>query len=138
MEAPRALEKNIDVTPAGAAALRIELRGSRVLDRRGVQQPAGKCRVKYHPGRRQDHHYPVRARNPTLTISDDGPGIPAAQRANVLKRFYRGARNSIDGSGLGLAIVHEIVNAHGGSLLLGEGLDGRGCGVRVDFPVMAG
>ncbi len=133
---PRALEKNIDVT-LQAPPRRIELRGSRVLIAEVFNNLLENA-VKYHPGGGKVTITLSAHPHPTLTISDDGPGIPAAQRANVLKRFYRGARNSIDGSGLGLAIVHEIVNAHGGSLSLDEGLDGRGCGVRVDFPATAG
>jgi heavy metal sensor kinase len=52
-----------------------------------------------------------------VTVSDDGPGIPAAARPLVFDRFYRvdGARGRDGGgSGLGLAICREIATAHGG------------------------
>jgi signal transduction histidine kinase len=56
-----------------------------------------------------------------LTVSDDGPGIPAADRARVFERFARlDASRSQDsgGSGLGLAIVRQLVAASGGSIHL--------------------
>ena len=56
-----------------------------------------------------------------LSVSDDGPGIPAELQATVFERFVRGddSRSRIRGStGLGLAIVHAVVKAHDGSLTL--------------------
>lgn len=53
-----------------------------------------------------------------IAVTDDGPGIPEADRARVFERFVRldSARaRSSGGSGLGLAIVAEIVHAHGGT-----------------------
>lgn len=55
----------------------------------------------------------------TLTVADDGPGIPPADRKRVFERFTRldDARSRDDGgSGLGLAIVHDVVAAHGGRI----------------------
>ncbi len=53
-----------------------------------------------------------------ISISDTGPGIPAADLPHVFKRFYRGdkARSDDSGSGLGLAIAKSLVNAHGGTI----------------------
>jgi len=53
----------------------------------------------------------------TLTVSDDGPGIPANIRDHLFDRFVRAdvARSRPEGSGLGLAIVEAIVTAHGGT-----------------------
>lgn len=56
-----------------------------------------------------------------LTVDDDGPGIPAADRRRVFERFVRldDARSrGSGGSGLGLAIVAEIVRAHHGSVTI--------------------
>lgn len=50
-----------------------------------------------------------------ITISDDGPGIAAADLPHVFDRLWRGSAN-VGGSGIGLAIVREIVQAHGGSV----------------------
>lgn len=53
-----------------------------------------------------------------IAVDDDGPGVPAADRARVFERFVRldDARSAdAGGSGLGLAIVAEIARAHGGS-----------------------
>ena len=50
-----------------------------------------------------------------LTVSDDGPGIPAAEREGVFGRFTRGSSSVPGGSGLGLALVRESVSGLGGS-----------------------
>lgn len=55
----------------------------------------------------------------SVTVSDDGPGVPAADRERIFERFARAdeSRNRHDGGrGLGLAIAREIAGAHGGSL----------------------
>jgi signal transduction histidine kinase len=52
-----------------------------------------------------------------FAVDDDGPGIPADQRAAIFDRFHRldGARTrDAGGAGLGLAIVQAIASAHGG------------------------
>jgi two-component system OmpR family sensor kinase len=69
-----------------------------------------------------------------VTVSDDGPGIEPAERARVFDRFYRHAGTAVPGSGLGLAIVKTIADAHGASLQLAAGLNGRGLSVTVTFP----
>jgi len=52
----------------------------------------------------------------------------------VFDRFYRRPGTSQPGSGLGLAIVKAVADAHGATVQLSEGLDGRGLGVTVTFP----
>jgi two-component system, OmpR family, sensor kinase len=69
-----------------------------------------------------------------LVVSDDGPGIPPAERARVLDRFYRRAGSAPPGSGLGLAIVKAIADAHGASVELSDGPSGRGLSVTLSFP----
>jgi signal transduction histidine kinase len=61
-----------------------------------------------------------------LQVVDNGPGIPAAERAKVLERFYRMAGSKEQGSGLGLAIVKEICASHGIELELAEAPGGAG------------
>jgi two-component system, OmpR family, sensor histidine kinase PrrB len=51
----------------------------------------------------------------TITIDDNGPGVPPADRRRVLERFERGSGG---GSGLGLAIAQQVAIAHGGSVTI--------------------
>ena len=56
-----------------------------------------------------------------ISVSDDGPGIPAADRERVFDRFTRlddARARDAGGSGLGLAIVRELVRRHGGTVAL--------------------
>ncbi|MCY7400703.1 MAG: HAMP domain-containing protein [Nocardioides sp.] len=65
--------------------------------------------------------------NIAVTIEDDGPGIPEADRERVFERFVRldESRNRASGgTGLGLAIAREISAAHGGSLHVEAGARG--------------
>lgn len=50
---------------------------------------------------------------PSLTIDDDGPGVPQADLAKLGRRFYRGPEAAPGGSGLGLSIVEATATAHG-------------------------
>jgi signal transduction histidine kinase len=67
-----------------------------------------------------------------LTVSDDGPGIPAAQREKVFEPGYT-TKAEGQGSGLGLAIVRRIVSLHGGSIEI-AGAGGGGAVFLVRFP----
>ncbi len=60
-----------------------------------------------------------------ITVSDQGPGIPAEDRDRAVERFYRGesARNT-PGSGLGLTLVGAVAQLHGGSLRLEDAKPG--------------
>jgi signal transduction histidine kinase len=51
-----------------------------------------------------------------ISVSDDGPGIPAGEVDHVFDRFWRGSGARAEGSGLGLAIARELVRAHGGQI----------------------
>ena len=69
----------------------------------------------------------------TVTITDNGIGINAAETRDAFARHYRGEaarRLRPDGAGLGLSIAHRIVQALGGSLTLIQGVapDGRAQG----------
>ncbi|MBM7368107.1 sensor histidine kinase [Gordonia hydrophobica] len=67
------------------------------------------------------------AESVTVAVSDDGPGVSAADRERVFDRFVRldDARDrAAGGSGLGLAIVAEIVNAHSGLVGVDAAPDG--------------
>jgi two-component system, OmpR family, osmolarity sensor histidine kinase EnvZ len=71
----------------------------------------------------------------TVTVDDDGPGIPPAMREEVFKPFLRldDARNQDEvGTGLGLAIARDIARSHGGDITLGDSpLGGLRATVRV-------
>ncbi len=71
----------------------------------------------------------------TVTVDDDGPGIPQALREDVFKPFLRldDARNQDEGgTGLGLAIARDIARSHGGDITLGDSpLGGLRATVRV-------
>jgi two-component system, OmpR family, sensor histidine kinase MprB len=73
----------------------------------------------------------------TVEVSDDGPGIPAADLPYIFDRFYRSAAaRSRPGSGLGLAIVRRIADLHGGSV---EAIPlPRGVTLRLRLPEVAG
>ena len=62
---------------------------------------------------------------PVLMVGDDGPGIPPAERANVLQRFYRLERSRTHaGSGLGLSLIAAIVDLHGATMNLDDNAPG--------------
>ncbi len=75
-----------------------------------------------------------RNRHAVLTISDDGPGIPYAERARAFERFYRIPGSAAGGSGLGLSIVGRIVELLGGEIELASPATGTGLVVTVTLP----
>jgi two-component system sensor histidine kinase TctE len=74
-----------------------------------------------------------------LQVEDSGPGIPSAERELVFQPFYRALGTTVDGSGLGLAIVHEVVQQHGGQILLSDAREAHalqpGEGVGAQFTI---
>jgi two-component system OmpR family sensor kinase len=72
-------------------------------------------------------------------VSDDGPGIPPAERERVFERFHRtdSARDRTSGgTGLGLAIVRAIAEAHGGHALVADPTTG-GTRIELELPRFA-
>ena len=55
-----------------------------------------------------------------ICVSDRGPGVPSADREHIFQRFWRADRRRPGSSGLGLAIVARILEAHGGSITVGD------------------
>jgi two-component system sensor histidine kinase PrrB len=76
----------------------------------------------------------VRDRTVTLTVADDGPGVPEPERDAMRERFTRGPGSRHDGSGLGLALVDQQTTLHQGSLRLGTSSTG-GLLVTIQIPV---
>ncbi len=121
-----------------SAAQPVSVRGDREALRTLLRNLVDNA-VRYTPaGGRVDVSVVAEAAGDTrgarLTVSDDGPGIPAAERARVFDRFYRPAGTAPPGSGLGLSIVKAIAQAHGAAITLGEGHAGQGLSVTVSFP----
>ena len=74
----------------------------------------------------------------TITIDDDGPGIPEAELQRVFEPFYRleqSRSRDTGGSGLGLAIAQSIIQAHGGQITLSNRPQG---GLRVTLTLPRG
>ena len=67
-----------------------------------------------------------------IRIRDYGPGIPEDEIPLVKKKFYKGSSKA-RGTGIGLAVCDEIVEMHGGELIL-ENADGGGTVVTVKLP----
>ena len=76
------------------------------------------------------------ANNITITVDDDGPGIPKNERENVFKPFYKIDKSRGDTKssvGLGLSIASDIVRSHGGNILL-ETSPKNGLRVKIFLP----
>ena len=59
----------------------------------------------------------------TVSVADNGPGIPDAEKAHVFEMFYTGRHQVADSRrslGLGLALCKSIINAHGGEITLSD------------------
>ncbi|MGF1428096.1 sensor histidine kinase [Kitasatospora sp. LaBMicrA B282] len=69
-----------------------------------------------------------------LTVDDEGPGIPEAERAAVFDRFHR--RPDSPGSGLGLTLVAQQVALHRGTVAVATAPNGRGCRFEVRLPLV--
>jgi len=68
-----------------------------------------------------------------LTVSDDGPGVPADEHARIFERFQRGSSAKPGGSGLGLALVQETARSLGGDARA-QASDQGGLSVIVSLP----
>lgn len=84
------------------------------MARHGQNIPEGEVKVEItcqdegHPGREVLR----------LCVRDNGPGLDAEQRKRIFEPFYS---TRARGSGLGMAIAARILEAHGGSIAVGEG-----------------
>ena len=75
-------------------------------------------------------HHDASASLVRLVVTDNGPGIPAAEREKLFLPYYSTKRR---GSGLGLAIVRRIVAEHGGTIEVGDN-DPRGTKFTIELP----
>jgi len=76
----------------------------------------------------------LRVQGTTVSVSDNGPGIPFAERDKVLQPLYqRETTRQGEGFGLGLSLVRAIADLHEAKLSLSDGPNGRGLTVSVRF-----
>ncbi len=68
-----------------------------------------------------------------ITVADDGPGVPAKDRAKVFDPFFTTKAAGV-GTGLGLAVCKHLIATAGGSIEVGDGPGGRGAEFRVVIP----
>jgi signal transduction histidine kinase len=71
-----------------------------------------------------------------IVVEDEGPGIPVEIREKIFDKFYTIGRRK--GTGLGLAICRGIVEAHHGTIIAGDGRDGKGSRFHIRIPVVGG
>jgi len=129
-----ARDREIEVRVAGDAEVTV------AGDRRRIGQVARNLldnAIKFSPpGGRVDVEVFRETRQAGFSVTDQGPGIPRAERDKIFQRFYqmdRSRSKTRPGSGLGLSIVKHLVHLHGGSI---EAVDGPARGARfvVRFP----
>ncbi len=126
--APAALARRIDIELAAPESAPVQGHGDllEVLLRNLVDNA-----VRYSP---EGTTIKVELGAAGLSVTDEGPGVAAADRAKLGRRFYRILGSGQSGSGLGLSIVRRIAEIHGARLAFGEGPGGRGLRVSVEFP----
>jgi len=123
-----ALEVQPGLPPFAVDAFRMEQVLNNLIDNAVKFTPAGgrvMLRAKEEEGR------------VLLSISDTGPGIPAADLPHVFEQFYRVEKarsRSAGGTGLGLSIVKHIVTLHGGTVEA-ESIPGQGATILLRLPI---
>lgn len=94
-----------NLPPVSVDADLIQMVITQLLDNAVKYSPLGSpicIRVRFSDGR------------VTVSVNDEGPGIPTAEQARIFDKFYRGKNGrSLKGTGMGLAIAREIMTAHG-------------------------
>lgn len=125
------LNVHFDVAP-GLPALRANpIRLRQVLDNVignaiKYSYPQGEIRISIH----------AEGEQVILQVTDQGPGIPAADQPHIFDKFYRASNieSDVEGSGLGLAIVKNIVENHQGRIWV-ESMVGKGSSFFIVLPV---
>ncbi|MBA3463538.1 MAG: HAMP domain-containing protein [Deltaproteobacteria bacterium] len=68
-----------------------------------------------------------------ITVADEGPGVPAKDRARVFDPFFT-TKAAGSGTGLGLAVCKHLIATAGGSIEVGDGPNGKGAEFRLVIP----
>ncbi len=79
----------------------------------------------------------VLGKDGSLTVQDDGPGIPEDLHEHIFKRFWRRKRSGGSGAGLGMAIVQRVAQSNGGSITL-RSAEGQGTAFIIRLPLAQG
>ena len=92
--------------------------------------------MKYSADNSQIQISAVRDKNfVTLSVIDQGPGIPPEELGKVFEKFYRSTTTSaVSGTGLGLSICKGIIEAHGGRIWAENRAD-RGTVMQFSLPI---
>jgi two-component system, OmpR family, phosphate regulon sensor histidine kinase PhoR len=91
-------------------------------------------------GTRVNVHVEGDATAVTVSVGDDGVGIPLSDQPHIFERFYRVHKDrsrDAGGTGLGLSIVKHTVQAHGGSIAV-QSSPGAGATFVMSLPVSQG
>jgi len=75
-----------------------------------------------------------------VSVDDQGPGVPPAERERVWERFWRLERDrgsAVAGTGIGLAVVRELAALHGGRAWVEDPPAGRGARFALELPAAA-
>ncbi|MDD5412344.1 MAG: sensor histidine kinase N-terminal domain-containing protein [Methylobacter sp.] len=126
---PKALQRNMELSFEGTEQP-LYVRGDEVLLRELLANLLDNAICYGH----DNGNIMVRVKQyslPSLTVEDDGPGIPDAELDRVFERFYRIPGSSGDGCGLGLPIVKEIADLHKARLELS--CAGEAGGTRIEL-----
>jgi signal transduction histidine kinase len=70
-----------------------------------------------------------------ISVADRGPGVPAAEREQIFRRFWRRDRRRQGSAGLGLSIVARIADRHGAQIGVSDRVGG-GAVFTLSFPVL--
>jgi two-component system phosphate regulon sensor histidine kinase PhoR len=122
------LEAPEDLPPLRGDEARLQEVVYNLLDNAVKYSPTGGCITV---AARSNHQHLV------ISVTDNGPGIPARDLPRIFERFYRADKarhRELGGTGLGLSIVKHIAQLHGGNVEA-ESEIGRGTTVRVHLPI---
>ena len=90
--------------------------------------------IKFSDGGTIEIRMESSGRDWTISIHDEGRGIPAAHLEQIFERFFQG-RHAAKGSGIGLTIAKAWVEAHGGKIWAESEGEGKGATVTFTLPV---
>ena len=131
---PLAEAKGIDLGVAQACELKVK---ADAVDLATVLRNLADNAIRYcAPGSKVDVGLSADEFWAVIEVSDNGPGIPDAERDKVFDPFYRVTGSGESGSGLGLSIVKNIVGKLAGKVSI-SGATGGGTLVRVSLPLAA-